>query len=52
VAAGPLIVTIALIRDRFAGQSMAQVMWIIMGILLRRAVPSGADYLVISTPLR
>lgn len=33
-AAGPRIVTVALIRDRFSGQAMAQVMSIIMGIFI------------------
>ncbi|WP_050518580.1 multidrug effflux MFS transporter [Pseudorhodobacter antarcticus] len=33
-AAGPRIVTVAIIRDRFAGPAMAQVMSIIMGIFI------------------
>ena len=36
-AAGPRIVTVALIRDRFKGQKMAQIMSLIMGIFIFRA---------------
>ena len=53
-AAGPRIVTVALIRDRFEGQDMAQVMSIIMGIFIFVPIlaPSVGQALLFLMPWR
>lgn len=53
-AAGPRIVTVALIRDRFAGQDMAQVMSVIMGLFIFVPIlaPSLGQLLLFVMPWR
>jgi DHA1 family bicyclomycin/chloramphenicol resistance-like MFS transporter len=53
-AAGPRIVTVALIRDRFEGAAMARVMSIIMGIFIMVPVlaPSLGQFLLLVMPWR